>query len=98
MKNMGREYATMDDDERRRFALEHSTDDSAERVRELDDFDDPRDEDHMGRHVMPKDPLRAEEEANEMAESGALPDGLPADRRRRARGRAPGRAHNRKSR
>jgi hypothetical protein len=46
-KNLGREFATMSEDERRRFALEHP-----EKTEELPaelDFDDPRDEDKMGR-------------------------------------------------
>jgi hypothetical protein len=84
MKNVGREFATMDEDERHRFALERAQE-NAEKVHELDLFDDPRDPDHMGRHVMPKDPLRAEEDLNEMAESGALPEGVTEERRRQPR-------------
>ena len=46
-KNLGREFATMSEDERRRFALEHpeETEDSPAEL----EFDDPRDEDKMGR-------------------------------------------------
>jgi hypothetical protein len=41
-KNMSREFATMDDDERRRFALEHPEENQDE-VRPLDfPEDDPR--------------------------------------------------------
>lgn len=45
-KNLSRKYATMSDDERRRFALEEE-----EASRELQpelSFDEPRNEDHMG--------------------------------------------------
>lgn len=45
-KNLGREFATMSDDERRKFALKQ-TDDMGE-APELD-FDDPRDADRMGK-------------------------------------------------
>ena len=47
-KNLGREFATMDDDERRRFALE-AEEGSRELPAELS-FDEPRDEDRMGSH------------------------------------------------
>jgi hypothetical protein len=47
-KNLGREYATMSEDERRQFALEPEEGD-AEHPAELA-FDEPRNEDHMGRH------------------------------------------------
>jgi hypothetical protein len=46
-KNLGREFATMTEDERRRFALEHP--EPAEDVVAELEFDDPRDEDKMGR-------------------------------------------------
>jgi hypothetical protein len=87
MKNVGREFATMDDDERRRFAQEPVRDPDGDRVHELNFFDDPRDADHMGEHIMPEDPLRAEEEILEMEESGALPEGVPEERRRQPRRR-----------
>jgi hypothetical protein len=87
MKNVGREFATMDDDERRRFAQEPVRDPDGDRVHELNYFDDPRDADHMGEHIMPEDPLRAEEEILEMEESGALPEGVPEERRRQPRRR-----------
>jgi hypothetical protein len=47
-KNLGRKYATMSEDERRQFALEEEAG-----TRELPaalEFDEPRDEDHMGQH------------------------------------------------
>ena len=47
-KNLGRKYATMDEDERRRFALEED-----QGTRELPSelsLDEPRDEDRMGAH------------------------------------------------
>jgi hypothetical protein len=46
-KNLGREFATMSEDERRRFALEHpgETEDIPDEL----EFDDPRNEDKMGR-------------------------------------------------
>lgn len=47
-KNLGREFATMSDDERRKFALEEEAG-SRELPAELA-FDNPRDEEHMGRH------------------------------------------------
>jgi hypothetical protein len=47
-KNLGREYATMSEDERRKFALE-AEEGNRELPAELD-FDNPRNEEHMGRH------------------------------------------------
>ena len=47
-KNLSREFATMSDDERRRFALEEeegTNDQPAELT-----MDEPRNEDNMGRH------------------------------------------------
>jgi uncharacterized membrane protein len=46
-KNLGREFATMTEDERRRFALEHP--EAADEIPAELEFDDPRDEDKMGR-------------------------------------------------
>jgi hypothetical protein len=45
-KNLGRKFATMSEDERRRFALEEE-EGSSEHPSELV-FDEPRDEDNMG--------------------------------------------------
>ena len=47
-KNLGREFATMSDEERRRFALEEE-EGSRELPAELA-FDNPRNEENMGRH------------------------------------------------
>jgi hypothetical protein len=47
-KNLGRDFATMSEAERRRFALEEPAG-SDEAPEELE-LDDPRDEDHIGRH------------------------------------------------
>lgn len=53
-KNLGRKYATMSEDERRRFALEED-----EGTRELPSevtLEEPRDEDRMGKHFAnPRD-------------------------------------------
>jgi hypothetical protein len=45
-KNLGRKFATMSDDERRRFALEEEAG-TSDHPAELD-FNEPRDEEHMG--------------------------------------------------
>jgi hypothetical protein len=47
-KNLSREFATMSDDERRRFALqeEEGTDDQPAEL----EFDNPRNEENMGEH------------------------------------------------
>ncbi len=47
-KNLSREFATMSDDERRRFALqeEEGTDDQPVQL----EFDNPRKEENMGEH------------------------------------------------
>lgn len=45
-KNLGRKFATMSDDERRRFALQEEAG-TSDHPAELE-FDEPRDEDHMG--------------------------------------------------
>jgi hypothetical protein len=47
-KNLGRKFATMSEDERRRFAQEED-EGTRDRPAELA-FDEPRDEDHMGQH------------------------------------------------
>jgi hypothetical protein len=48
-KNTGREFATMTDEERRRFALEHGGSLPEQGGEELD-LHEPRDPDKMGRH------------------------------------------------
>jgi hypothetical protein len=45
-KNLGRKFATMSDDERRRFALEEEAG-TGDHPAELE-FDEPRNEDHVG--------------------------------------------------
>ena len=45
-KNLGRKFATMSEDERRRFALEEAQG-TGDRPAELA-FEEPRDEDHVG--------------------------------------------------
>jgi hypothetical protein len=47
-KNLSREFATMSEEERRRFALERGTTDGETAADELE-LGDPRDEDQMGR-------------------------------------------------
>lgn len=47
-KNLSREYATMSEEERLRFALEES-ESTKDRPAELD-FEEPRDADRMGQH------------------------------------------------
>ena len=46
-KNLGREFATMSEDERRKYALEEGGD--APDTPEALDFDDPRNPDRMGK-------------------------------------------------
>jgi hypothetical protein len=48
-KNLGREFATMSEDERRRFALERGTEGETETAADELELGDPRDDDHMGR-------------------------------------------------
>jgi hypothetical protein len=55
-KNLGRDFATMSEEERRRFAQEDPvpSDDAPEEL----ELEDPRDEDHMGRHyASPSDEI-----------------------------------------
>jgi hypothetical protein len=49
-KNLGREFATMSEDERRRFALEPAgTDGETETAADELELGDPRQDDHLGR-------------------------------------------------
>ena len=48
-KNLSREFATMSEEERRRFALERGSADGEPAADDLD-LGDPRDGDQMGRH------------------------------------------------
>jgi len=52
-KNISREFATMTDEERQRFALERGDATDGSEVEPAADelaFDDPRNPDHMGKH------------------------------------------------
>lgn len=72
VRNLSREFATMTEEERRRFALEQG-----KPVNELD-LDDPRNPAHMGRHYPGGEPKPADAEAQ--GGGGAPPDGgAPAD-------------------
>jgi hypothetical protein len=65
-KNLGREYATMSEDERRKFALEEE-EGSRELPAELA-FDEPRIEDHMGQHyASPKEEIADPEHRDGMS-------------------------------
>lgn len=61
MKNQSRDFATMSEDERRRFALENPTDAEATEL----DFDDPRDADRMGRGYQNRDEEHPDPERRE---------------------------------
>jgi hypothetical protein len=71
-KNLGAEFATMDEDERRKFGGK-GTSGTAGQAQELD-FDEPRDADRMGEHAGPRSEKRRQQEQAEMAESGADPE------------------------
>ena len=65
-KNLGREYATMSEDERRRFALEEE-EGSRELPAELE-FDEPRTDDRMGQHyASPKEEIADPEHRDGMS-------------------------------
>jgi hypothetical protein len=87
VKNMSAEFATMDDDERKKFGgeLADATDVEREQEDQVAELafpdDDPRDADKMGRHVQPDDPERREQEETEAAESGAVLEGGKRKRR-----------------
>lgn len=74
-KNLGAEFATMDEDERRKFGGKGTTG-SAGQAQELD-FDEPRDPDRMGEHAGPRSEKRREQDRMEIAETGADPDAAP---------------------
>lgn len=70
-KNLGRKFATMTDDERRRFALEFSQE-TDEAPAELE-FDDPRDEDRAAdpeRRDRMSAQLRDDEHERQIDEEG----------------------------
>jgi hypothetical protein len=65
-KNLGREYATMSEDERRKFALEEE-EGSRELPAELE-FDEPRVEERMGQHyASPKEEVADPEHRDGMS-------------------------------
>jgi hypothetical protein len=65
-KNLGREYATMSDDERRKFALEEE-EGSRELPAELE-FDESRAEERMGQHyASPKEEVADPEHRDGMS-------------------------------
>jgi hypothetical protein len=77
VRNLSAEFATMDDDERKKFGgkFADATDvkhEQEENVAELAFPDDPRDADKMGRHIQPNDPERRVHEELEAAETGAI--------------------------
>ncbi len=82
-KNEGQEYATMDDEQRKRFAQTKDAGGQPGQPRPLS-FEDPRDPDHIGADRQPLSAERAQEEEDEMAESGAIEEGT---RRQDAKGK-----------
>jgi hypothetical protein len=75
-RNQGRTYATMSEDERRRFARERSgTDDTAEQL----EFGDPRNEDTMGKQYASPGDETADPDARDG--EGALLDDEEHNRR-----------------
>ena len=58
MKNQSRDFATMSEDERRKYALENPTDAEATEL----SFDNPRDSDRMGRGYQSSEEERADPE------------------------------------
>jgi hypothetical protein len=81
-KNLGREFATMSEDERRRFAREQA---AADDVAEQLEFGDPRNDDAMGKgYATPSDEVADPEERDGM---GALLDDKEHKRRVAQQGR-----------
>ena len=72
-KNTSAEFATMDEDERRRFAGKGTTGTSGA-PQELTLADDPRNADQMGRHALRDSEEHKKEERMEVAESGPVGD------------------------
>jgi hypothetical protein len=68
MKNKGREFATMDEEQRKNYELEAGAQGADHK--EID-FEDPRDADHMGRHAM--DPV-AEKRSDRDGDAANLDD------------------------
>lgn len=72
-KNLSREFATMDEDERRRFALERGGEGEDEPQEELA-FDDPRNPDRMGRgYATPSDEVADPEHRDGLAAQADTP-------------------------
>lgn len=82
-KNEAQEFATMDDEERKRFARSEDAGGQPGQPRPLS-FENPRDADRMGTDPQPGSTERAEEEEDEIAESGAIGEGT---RRQTAQGK-----------
>jgi hypothetical protein len=91
-RNLGREFATMSDDERRRFELkqrEAAGETPAEEAADELDMEDPRDSEPMGsRYATPSDEV-ADPDARD-GEAALLDDaahvrGVEAERKRRRR-------------
>ncbi|HEX5386482.1 MAG TPA: hypothetical protein VFW66_07295 [Gemmatimonadales bacterium] len=91
-KNTSREFATMDEHERREFA-EKPARDSADAPRGELELDNPRNADTMGRHLMEDDPEQVEQKVTEMEESGAVTGDARPERRRAARRETDRREH-----
>jgi hypothetical protein len=82
-KNLSREFATMSDDERRRFALERGESQPEPAGDELD-LDEPRDEDQMGRHYASLEAEVADPDARD-GEAALLDDEAHRRNEQRAR-------------
>lgn len=83
-KNRAQEFATMDDDERKKFAGSKEAGGQPGQPRELA-FDDPREPDRMGADPQPRSTERTAQEETEIAESGAIEEGSRQPPRRKAR-------------
>lgn len=94
MKNLSRKFATMTDEERRRFEQEQgrtAAGDQDEAAADELELDDPRDEDHTGRQYANLDAELADPDARD-GEAAILDDAahrrpVEAERKGRRRGR-----------
>jgi hypothetical protein len=94
MKNLSRKFATMTDEERRRFEQEQgrtAAGDENEAAADELDLDDPRDEDQMGRHYANLDAEVADRDARD-GDAATLDDAahrraVEAERKGRTRGK-----------
>jgi hypothetical protein len=73
-RNEALEFATMDDDERKRFAQDPTAGGQPGQPRELA-FDDPRDPDRLGADPQPDSDEAKVQQEDQMAESGAIEEG-----------------------